>query len=466
MYKIFLSRRYLLARRTNWIGIVGIFVGVGAMILILSIMTGFLGETRDTVRGSLSDLVIEPSFLGARVPEDPAPMLAVVRADPRVAAACPQLSWFGLIALEGQDADISRMILSDPQHNKLSGVHLIGIDLADEYATTELREALAREPLQVRDENGELRERRSGYSPVHDVSDPFAPPPGYPRPGTRANPRVLVGEQLALNWGLSRGSEFQVYTVAPSSTGGKITPNNLTYCVAGTFRSRENEMDLGTIYFERDELSKLLGRELQFTQVLVKLKDYEKDGVQTRDDLQHALAQKKLLRGGLAREVHTWEDFKRTLLAAIENERVLMAIMLSLVVLVAGFTIFAILSMMVTEKRRDIGILCALGATPGGIQGLFLLIGFWDALVGATLGAAAGTYLAIEIDSIEQWLSRVLGVQIFDRTAYLFDHLPAVVDPRAVAAIVLFAFVCTLAFAFIPAWRAGRMHPLDALRHE
>lgn len=225
-------------------------------------------------------------------------------------------------------------------------------------------------------------------------------------------------------------------------------------------------MDLGTIYFERDELSKLLGRELQFTQVLVKLKDYEKDGVQTRDDLQHALAQKKLLRGGLAREVHTWEDFKRTLLAAIENERVLMAIMLSLVVLVAGFTIFAILSMMVTEKRRDIGILCALGATPGGIQGLFLLIGFWDALVGATLGAAAGTYLAIEIDSIEQWLSRVLGVQIFDRTAYLFDHLPAVVDPRAVAAIVLFAFVCTLAFAFIPAWRAGRMHPLDALRHE
>jgi lipoprotein-releasing system permease protein len=199
----------------------------------------------------------------------------------------------------------------------------------------------------------------------------------------------------------------------------------------------------------------------------VKLKDYAKDGIAVRDELHDKLYKAGLLssptRGG---EVRTWEDFKRTLLGAIQNEKTLMAIMLSLVLIVAGFTIFAILSMMVTEKRRDIGILSALGATPNGVLGLFLLIGLWDALLGASAGAVIGTWLAFKIDPIERWLSSTFGVQIFNRDVYLFDHIPAVVDPVAVALIVMGAFVCTLLFALIPAWKAGRMHPLDALRYE
>ena len=143
-----------------------------------------------------------------------------------------------------------------------------------------------------------------------------------------------------------------------------------------------------------------------------------------------------------------------------------MGIMLSLVLLVAGFTIFAILSMMVTEKRRDIGILTALGATPKGVMELFLLIGFWDALLGASAGAVAGTLLAVRIDPIERWLSSTFGVQIFDRSVYLFDHIPSVVEPLRLALIVLGAFVCALGFAAIPAWRAASLDPLDALRYE
>jgi len=460
MYKYFLSRRYLLARPTNWIGIIGITVGVGAMVMILSIMTGFLGETRRMVRGSLSDILITPTVRGGAPLPDPQAIVDLVRKQPGVKATSVELSWFGMLALEGADLDVSRQNLANA--DSTNGVRLIGIDVADQLAATDLGEALRREPftIKVRDEEIPLG------CPVLDPERPFAAPPGHPRPGQRELARVLVGEQLARNWHLERGSVVRVFTVAPNSRTDKVIMNNRDYVVAGTFRSRDNELDGGTLYFERDELESLLGDQLSFTQVLVRLEDYERDGRALREELEALLIQRGVLQPSGRRQVNTWENYKQTLLAAIENERVLMAIMLSLVLLVAGFTIFAILSMMVVEKRRDIGILSALGATPAGIHGLFTLIAFWDALLGCALGAWAGVSLAHNIDGIEQWLSKQLEVQIFNRDAYLFDYIPAIVDPWAVAAIVAFAFSCTLAFAFIPAWRAGRMHPLDALRHE
>lgn len=455
MYRFFLSWRYLRARRTNIIGIIGIAVGVGALILILSIMTGFLTGVKTSLRGTLADLIIEPVHLanplGVTVPFDPAPTLEAVRKDERVVAACAQLHWYGILGQSGADADIANVRMADAQSGKLSGIKLVGIDVADEFATTGLRAALEARP-------------RLGGSRVHDVEHPFAPPPGY-EPEGHLLPSCLVGEQLADRWNLRRGSEIEVVTGVPDPRTGAFNTSNRKYVVAGTYRSGENEMDLEQIYLERGELADFLSSERKFSQVLVRLADYEKDGIAARDDLAKELRRAGLVtgRGG---EVRTWEDFRKSLLGAIENERVLMAIMLSLVVVVAAFTIFAILSMMVTEKRRDIGILSALGATPAGVTSLFLWIAFLDALIGAAIGSVLGVLGALNIDAIERWLSRVLGVQIFDRSVYLFDHIPAVVNPLWVVVIVLGAFACTLLFAAIPAWRAGRLDPLEALRYE
>jgi ABC-type lipoprotein release transport system permease subunit len=456
MYRAFLSWRYMLTRRTNIIGVVGICIGVGALILILSIMSGFLDETRKTVRASLADILIQPEdplrLDGSALPSGPEPMLKIVRADPRVAAACAQLAWYGLVYPGARDAAFATGKISDPQSGKYSGVRLVGIDVEDEYQTTELKEALQRDPL-------------FGGQRVADMAHPFAPPPGYHPDGLPLD-SVLVGEHMAYVWHLRRGSEIMLLTGVRDEHGGDLKTSNRRYVVAGTFRSQENEMDLDEVIMDRRELANLLGPPMQFSQVLVKLKDYAKDGIAVREELHDKLYRAGLLSSPLRGEVRTWEDFRRTLLGAIQNEKTLMAIMLSLVLIVAGFTIFAILSMMVTEKRRDIGILSALGATPNGVLGLFLLIGFWDALLGATAGAVIGTWLAFKIDPIERWLSSTFGVQIFNRDVYLFDHIPAVVDPVAVALIVTGAFVCTLLFALMPAWKAGRMHPLDALRYE
>jgi lipoprotein-releasing system permease protein len=447
MYKTFLSWRYLRARRTNLIGITGIFVGVGALILILSIMAGFLDQSRQMIRGSLADIVVQPRFFDEAAPQSAEPLLELVRADPGVEHACAQLVWYGIIAREGR---IQRFRMQDVESSGLSMVELVGIDPADELDTTGLREA--------------LEQTRPGFK-VSDPDLPFAPPPGF-RPLGRPRASVVIGEQLAAVWYLSRNDIIEIMTVVPDPETGQMVQNNRQFVVAGTFRTGENEIDLHRVYVDRRELQDFLGDRNDFSQLLVKVHDYAAEGEVVRDRLRDELAEAGLITGRSGAEVRTWEEFRQVLLGAIENEKTLMAIMLSLVLVVAGFTVFAILSMMVTEKRRDIGILTALGATPRGVMWMFLLIGFWDALLGATLGAVAGVWAALKIDPIERALSSAFGVEIFRRDVYLFDHIPSVVDPLGVAVIVLGAFACTLLFALFPAWKAARLDPVDALRYE
>lgn len=460
MFRTFLSWRYLVHRRTNLIGITGIFVGVAALILILSIMTGFLEGSRETIRGSLSDIVVKPSSpspeedrWGQPVDE----LLALIEGDPRVEAAAPHLNWYGILSLPGRGERFTRDLMSDSQHGDLNAVQLVGIDVEAEFRATDLRAALTREST-------------TPETQVADPDDPFAMPPEYRgNPdeafGPDRYPTVIVGEQLFKVMGLYRGAELNVFTARPDPETGEFATSTEICIVAGSFRSRDNEMDLDRIYFDRRDLATTIQSETDFSEVLVKCRDYDRDGQALKLDLREELYAQGLIRGK-EREVQTWEEFRGVLIGAIENERVLMGIMLSLVLIVAGFTIFAILSMMVTEKRRDIGILTALGATPKGVLQVFLLIAFWDALLGVALGAWIGIWGAFRIDSVERWLSSTLGVEIFDRSVYLFDHIPSEVEPMRVTLIVLGAFSCALLFAAIPAWKAARMDPLEALRNE
>ncbi len=452
-YRTFLSWRYLVSRRTNLIGIAGIFVAVGALIMILSIMTGFLSESRKTIRGTLSDVVVAPIHLrnphsGRVPPRDPERLLRLIRADERVEAASAHLVFFGVVI---KDPDVFVERFANPRLGSNGVVQFVGIDVDEEFEATDFRRSLERDLL-----NGQ---------PVVDPSDPFAEPPETPQWGV-PHDRVIVGDALWKSLDLRRGDVVQLATIFPSPDDPEtLIQNNREFIVAGSFRSGENEMDLERVYVERAALQDLLGGTREFSEILVRLRDYERDSQELVPEFRYAFSALGLLRGQPF-EVMTWEDFRGPLLGAIENERVLMGIMLSLVLLVAGFTLFAILSMMVTEKTRDIGILTAIGATPRGVLFLFLWIAFWDSSLGAILGAVAGTWAAIEIDSIERWLSSTFGIQIFNRDVYLFDHIPSVVDPWAVAAIVLGAYACALLFAALPAWRAARTDPLQALRYE
>ncbi|MCH2107501.1 MAG: ABC transporter permease, partial [Planctomycetes bacterium] len=265
MYQSFLSWRFLTARRINWVGIIGVFVGVTALILILSIMSGFLDQQRRMVRGTLSHLVIEPSPLphidGEPLPEDAGPLLEAVRSDERVQSSCAQLSWFALLIQGGRGSAYSASRLSDTTSAKLVGVQVVGVDIADEFATTELRVALDTPPDGM----------AFGHVPVEDPSDPFAAPEGVSADGPWA--WCVVGQQLAIVHGLHRGSEINLGTMVPDPLTGEVRQSNRKFLVAGTFRTGENESDLGRIYIDRGELHDFLATSRDYSQVLVKLHD-------------------------------------------------------------------------------------------------------------------------------------------------------------------------------------------------
>jgi len=486
VFRFFLSWRYLISRRTNYIGVAGIFLGVFAPIVIQSIMTGFLEESKRVLRGNLSDVAVEPLFAeredGRMVETEAGPLIRVIREDERTRAVAVRLSWYG-IASEG--GPLSRLIMTGGQTGQLSAVELVGVDVltVDKLALATLSTVLLpgiplagpgiQDEIDLTDSDEPdatdffeslLREPRWG-SRVANPLFPFNSPPGY-RPEGRRKASVIVGESLFYQLDLRRGSILHIGSSTPHPETGELRSNTREFVVAGSFRSRDRMSDTNRIYMQRTELADFLQDGREYSKLMVTLNDYEGESAAFCDDLVERGDAAALLFGDDLPEVRTWERQKQGMIGAVQNERIMMGIMLGLVIIVAGFTIFAILSMMVFEKRRDIGILTAIGATPRGVFSTFFMIGLWDALIGATSGAVLGTWAALEVGSIDSWISEQFGYELFSHEIFAFDQVPSKVQPVFVACMLAFGIVCTLLFASIPAWRASRLDPLDALRTE
>lgn len=183
------------------------------------------------------------------------------------------------------------------------------------------------------------------------------------------------------------------------------------------------------------------------------------DGTQVRDKLRRAFAFE-------AYNVSTWRDKEGALLAAVQLETAILNILLFLIIAVAGFGILAIFFMIVVEKTRDIGVLKALGASGQGIQGIFLGYGMSLGVVGSGAGLIGGLLFVYYINEIADLLGYLTGQDVFDPAIYYFDKIPAIVYPHTVTWIVLGALTIAVMASILPARRAARLHPVEALRYE
>ena len=162
--------------------------------------------------------------------------------------------------------------------------------------------------------------------------------------------------------------------------------------------------------------------------------------------------------------IETWKDQQATTLAAVATEQAILNVLLFISIAVAGFGILAIFFMIVVEKTRDVGILKSLGASGTGIMQVFLFYGLTLGLIGAGLGLALGFWFVAHIQNVADFLSRVMGHEVFDPTIYMFQRVPAIIEPSTVVWIVIGALFIAVSSSVLPAIRAARLKPVDALR--
>lgn len=209
-------------------------------------------------------------------------------------------------------------------------------------------------------------------------------------------------------------------------------------------------------------------RPARVNQIQIKLADGVSltAGKATIRKIHQAFAKRHPLR--LIREslIQTWEEKQAMHIGALVKERNLVTIMFAIISVVAVFLVFCIFFMIVVEKTKDIGIIKGVGGTSGGVATIFLWYGAAIGIVGAILGAVGGVLFVRNINEIHDWLAKNLGWQVWDPKVYIFDRIPDQVDYSTVAFVCLFAVGSAILGALLPAIKAARMNPVEALRYE
>lgn len=411
-FEFFVALRYLFARRKeafiyiiSTMSVLGVAIGVAALVIVLGVYNGFTTDIRDKILGANAHIIITGHLSGAGLPmhSDLDAVLKRIDATPGVVGSTPFLYAEGM--------------LSSPRGVK--GVVFRGID-----------PHTAPQVLSI------LGNLTSGN--VVDLS------------ADGALPGVLIGNELAQRLSLKIGDRVNLLSPAGQKTAAGFQPRIRPYKVAGIFQTGMFEYDSSLGFVSLPAARDLLGLpEGRISGVEVTV-----ENVYKADDVAEALRTEL----GPQASVRTWMDMNANLFAALKLEKIGMFIVLAMVVLVGSFSIVTTLVMLVMEKTRDIAILMSMGATRGMIRRIFMLQGTIIGIVGTLLGYILGISIALLLQRY-QFIKLPPGV-------YTLDHLPVLLNWLDI--VIVGAAAMTLCFlaTLYPARQASRLEPAEALRYE
>ena len=269
--------------------------------------------------------------------------------------------------------------------------------------------------------------------------------------------KVIMGIRLARKMGVVEGDKITLLSPNGKVTAFGTVPRMKAYQVIGMFDSGMYEYDANFIFMPLDTAQVYFGLGKAVTNIDITIDD-DKYLNAVREALEQSL-------GGSA-YVYDWKQSNAAFFNAIEVERNVMFIILTLIILVAAFNIITGLIMLVKDKGRDVAVLRTMGATKGMIMRIFFIDGAFIGVVGAALGLVLGLLFCENIEEIRQGLQAMLGRDLFSAEIYFLSKLPAKVDATEVASVVLISLLLSFAATLYPSWRAAKFDPVEALRYE
>ncbi len=410
-YELLVGLRYTRAKRRNrfisfisLISMLGIALGVAALIVVLSIMNGFQRELRSRILGVTAH--VQVSGPEGKLGEWPK-VAETASADPGVVAAAPYVSTQAMLST----GDVVR------------GANVRGIDPRMEIKVADMTRYL-----------------RAG------TLDALAP----------GEFGILLGADLANFLHVRVGDRVTVMASQGLITPAGMVPRTKQFRVVGVFEVGMYEYDSGLALVHLQDAQRLFSFDGQVSGVRLKLIDLF-DAPEVTRRLEPRLA---------GTQITDWTQSHASFFRAVQVEKNVMFIILTLIVAVAAFNIVSTLVMVVTDKRPDIAILRTLGASPGGIMRIFVVQGALIGVFGTIVGLLGGVLLASYIDVVVPFLERVVGLRMFDPQVYYISQLPAELQRADVITIGVVAFVLSLLATLYPSWRAARVRPAEALRYE
>ena len=407
-----LAFRYLRSRRSEgfisviaWFSFAGITLGVATLIIVMSVMNGFRAELVNRILGLNGHLGI--SSMLANGIDDYETLTSYIAQNPNIMAATPQIE--------------SQVLVS--ANNVTIGAVVRGVIWSDLAIRAPLWDSITDEIItRFRDDKA-----------------------------------ILIGKTMARNLNLAQGDSITLLAPKGRTTAFGSIPTRQSFIIGGIFDVGMHEYDSSFVFMPLPAAQKFFSMPDRVSGIELYINDPD-DAPIVKAEMTRILPEKTA--------VFDWMDRNRNFLNALQVERNVMFLILTLIILVAAFNIISSMIMLVRSKNADIAVLRTMGLGRTSLLKIFLLTGTSIGIIGTIVGSLLGLLFCWNIDGIKSFIENLTGSELFSAEIYFLSKLPAVVEPTEVGVVIVMTLTLSLLASLYPAWRACAIAPAEVLRYE